>query len=62
MTTRDLVESLNQTAASLLVLAERHPTKVNEMRCLAVRLQIMAMDLGDNAAPEAPAPRLRLFN
>ena len=62
MTTRDLVESLNQTAASLLVLAERHPAKVNEMRGLAVRLQIMAMDLGDNAAPEAPAPRLRLFN
>ena len=60
MTTNDLVASLNQSAAGLLAFAQCHPTRVHDMRSLAVRLQIMAMRLGEMPPAEAPTPELRL--
>jgi hypothetical protein len=61
MTISEIVDSLNRTAACLLVAAERYPAKINDMRCLAVRLQIMAMDLSELPATDGPKPRLRLL-
>jgi hypothetical protein len=45
MTRTELIDTLNHTAACLLVNGERYPEKVREMQRLAVRLQIMAMDM-----------------
>ncbi len=50
MTRNELVAALNHTAACLLVAGDRYPAQTNDMRRLAVRLQIMAMDM------EEPAP------
>jgi hypothetical protein len=45
MTRTELIDTLNHTAACLLVNGERYPEKAREMQRLAVRLQIMAMDM-----------------
>jgi len=60
MTTDDLVASLHQCAAGLLVFAEHHPTRVHDMRALAVRLQIMALRLEEMPPAETRTPTLRL--
>jgi hypothetical protein len=45
----DIVTLLNHTAASLLAAAPGVPGKVKDLRCLAARLQIVAMDIEDMA-------------
>ncbi|MGH6934218.1 MAG: hypothetical protein ACREEE_17510 [Dongiaceae bacterium] len=45
MTKCELVELMNRTATGLVETAVRCPSHVNDMRCLAVRLQILAMEL-----------------
>lgn len=53
MTKGELIELMNRTATGLVETAVRCPLHVNDMRCLAVRLQILAMDLEE---PRADAP------
>jgi len=47
MTRDDIVQLLNHTAASLLAAAPSIPGKANDLRCIAARLQIVAMDIED---------------
>lgn len=51
MTQMTLVETLNRAAASLLVEARDDSSRSSQMRCLAVRLQILAMDIEDSRSP-----------
>jgi hypothetical protein len=47
MTRDDIVQLLNHSAASLLAAAPSIPGKANDLRCIAARLQIVAMDIED---------------
>jgi hypothetical protein len=50
MTKGELIDLMNKTATGLVETAVRCPLHVNDMRCLAVRLQILAMDLEEQRA------------
>jgi hypothetical protein len=57
MTKVELVDLMNRTATALVETAVRCPLHVNDMRCLAVRLQILAMELEDRRpGPVQPRP------
>ena len=61
MTKGELIELMNRTATGLVETAVRCPLHVNDMRCLAVRLQILAMDLEEQRsdAPVMLRPAIR---
>lgn len=62
MTKAELIELMNRTATGLIETAARCPMHVNDMRCLAVRLQILAMDLEEprGELPVARRPAVRI--
>jgi hypothetical protein len=57
MTKTALIDALNHTAAYLLVSGEQYPDKATEMRRLASRLQLMAVDVEDLPAELGAAGR-----